>query len=545
MRGFSIIPVLVLAALFGCDCGQAPVSSDAADDREPVEDSLADQADAGPCRSHEDCSNGLFCDGEEICVDGLCLPGEAVLCDDANDCTDDACSEEEPGCVFSIRDRDGDGFGDAACGGTDCDDAREDVYPGAPESCEPGQDLDCTGTPDLDDDQDGYADENCPGGDDCDDHDPDTYWKAPEVCQDGKDQDCDGMADGPMLMAPYMKISIYVTDYSMAWTGSEFVIAYYGGTDICFVRIDASGAVTQEETAIAETGYSSHPDAAWTGSEIALVYRRSNSPYTQDLYYTRLSAQGIKIGDETRLTHVDSSTDELHPSMAWTGSVFGLAWHQHTQIYFKEFDLSGADASDEIILNAHADGINPRLAWTGSEYGVVWNGENIYLARVRVTAEEPMAGEVVQVTHLDSGYMPAPAFPVWTGSEFGIVWRDRRVEDSYGQVYFTRLDSHGDKQGEDIMLSDPMVASRNPKMAWTGSEYGVLWVHEALDDLIFHRLGPAGEAIGRAVRLTAASSGEYSPLDMVWTGRVFGAVWVWTPSDFRIGTYFNRIELCD
>jgi len=95
------------------------------------------------------------------------------------DASVDTAPETEPGC----RDLDGDGHGDEAYGGDDCDDARPDVHPG-----------------------------------------------APEVCNDGVDQDCDGAVDDPIAMLS----SPYVADFearrmgrtAVAWTGSEFGISW-------------------------------------------------------------------------------------------------------------------------------------------------------------------------------------------------------------------------------------------------------------------------------------------------------------------------------
>ena len=87
-------------------------------------------------------------------------------------------------------DYDNDGYGDAACGGLDCEDEDSASQPGADELCD-GIDNNCDGVvDDADLDGDGHIDEAC-GGDDCDDTSPLAYPNAEEVC-DGRDNDCDG-----------------------------------------------------------------------------------------------------------------------------------------------------------------------------------------------------------------------------------------------------------------------------------------------------------------------------------------------------------------
>ena len=122
-------------------------------------------------------------------------------------------------------DIDGDGYGDVACGGLDCDDTEFTINPGVLETCENGVDEDCDGIDNpLDADGDTYVDINCVGGDDCDDNDAnlnpsvdldgdgsnacDDCNDTPgigafifpgntEVCGDGVDQDCSGADDLP------------------------------------------------------------------------------------------------------------------------------------------------------------------------------------------------------------------------------------------------------------------------------------------------------------------------------------------------------------
>ena len=70
-------------------------------------------------------------------------------CDDGDPCTLDSC--DEGSCVHGPMDLDDDGYGDAACGGDDCDDGDEEVNPAMEELCSDGKDNDCNGAVDTDD----------------------------------------------------------------------------------------------------------------------------------------------------------------------------------------------------------------------------------------------------------------------------------------------------------------------------------------------------------------------------------------------------------
>ncbi len=94
----------------------------------------------------------------------------------------------------TVVDADGDGYGDAAAGGDDCDDTDAAVNPGAEETPYNGVDDDCNpGSPDDDLDGDGFTSVET-GGADCDDADPAVNPGATESCN-GVDDDCNGEVD--------------------------------------------------------------------------------------------------------------------------------------------------------------------------------------------------------------------------------------------------------------------------------------------------------------------------------------------------------------
>src|SRR5690606_27213938 len=117
-----------------------------------------------------DCDDGLYCNGVELCVDALCVPGTPPCASDIEQCLEDRDECLALDCSEETRDADDDGSDSKACGGQDCDDADPNRFPGNPEVCDPdNRDEDCDprtfGVRDLD--GDGEPDAACCNGDNC------------------------------------------------------------------------------------------------------------------------------------------------------------------------------------------------------------------------------------------------------------------------------------------------------------------------------------------------------------------------------------------
>ena len=124
------------------------------------------------------CDDGQSCTQMDICIQGMCVGGEWLSCDDSDPCTQDTCDEAFGGCRFDpipgcggCVDMDADGW----CEEEDCDDANHHISPGAIEICD-GIDNDC----DVLTDEDGVC--GCGAGVDCESMYPNAFGE----CVDGE-----------------------------------------------------------------------------------------------------------------------------------------------------------------------------------------------------------------------------------------------------------------------------------------------------------------------------------------------------------------------
>ncbi|HOX43317.1 MAG TPA: hypothetical protein PK668_06955 [Myxococcota bacterium] len=163
-----------------CQPGAAVVC----DDQNPcTEDACDPAAGCTAAPNSAPCEDGDVCTAGDACAAGLCQPGAAVVCDDQNPCTDDTCDpatgcEHSPG-TAGCEDGDACTAGDACAAGVCQPGAAvvcDDQNPCTDDACDPA--TGCTATPNALGCEDGDA---CTAGDAC----------AAGLCQPGAAVVCD------------------------------------------------------------------------------------------------------------------------------------------------------------------------------------------------------------------------------------------------------------------------------------------------------------------------------------------------------------------
>jgi len=332
-------------------------------------------------------------------------------------------------------------------------------------------------------------------------------------------------------------------DASVVWTGSEFGLAWEdnrdGNYEIYFARVSAAGALIGSALRVTnQASFSYDPSLCWTGSEFGLAwedYRDGN----YEIYFARVSASGAKVGLDTKITA--GASYSYDPSLAWSSmnGQYGLAWHDlrdgNYEIYLTRLSQAGVKlALDKRITFDAAASYYPSLVAAGSEYGVAWqdkpdgNDDEIYFARI--AADGDTLGGAVRVSFADdSSQVPSLA---WSGTEYGVAWADRRSGSS--EVYFERLAASGDTLGHDLKASADGLNSRAASLVWAGTEFGLAWSdsRDGVEEIYFARVGADGAKVGADLRVTGSAGISKNPW-LAFTGSEFGVGF----EDNREGVY--------
>ncbi|HEX6849926.1 MAG TPA: putative metal-binding motif-containing protein [Candidatus Polarisedimenticolaceae bacterium] len=109
----------------------------------------------------------------------------------------------------------------------------------------------------------------------------------------------------------------------------------------------------------------------------------------------------------------------------------------------------------------------------------------------------------------------------WNGVDYALVWKDSRNGDQ--EIWFTRVTPSGTKVFPEVSLTGACSDCVNPKIAWNGAEYGVVWSQGGA--IQFRRFDRNGAPIGAALPLNDPAGFSADDSDIVWTGSEFGVVW--------------------
>lgn len=248
---------------------------------------------------------------------------------------------------------------------------------------------------------------------------------------------------------------------SLVWTGSEYGLAWDdfrdGRFQIYFNRLAADG--TPQDTDSTPFPHASSrertPSLVWAGAGDALSWEDDRDALGGggEVYFGRLDVAGDPVGSCLRVSTNDGLGSRT-PSLAWTGTEYGIAWsdlrNTYEEIYFGRVSSTGSRIGGDVWISSNSNTYgctSPSLAWTGSHFGVAWydytvgTPRDVYFAAI--SSDGVKIGSDIQVTNASSmSYFP---ILVWTGSEFYLAWRESLSNSDW--IEGISLDANGNPKG--------------------------------------------------------------------------------------------------
>ncbi len=362
-------------------------------------------------------------------------------------------------------------------------------------SCAPGGAAPCIDDP-RDDDGDGFLALVWTGDGclpcDCDDTRPEVHPGAPEAC-DRLDDDCDGAID---------EMDSRIDDI--------------------IVSCEVAGSLD-------------YPEIVWTGHGLGVAWTDDGTGI-EEILFARLDPTGTPVGAPSRVgepPHASSS-----PSLAWSGSEFGLAWSDsiggRSTIMFRRISADGAAMGLNVLRMPYTGSTSPSLAWTGSEYGLAWM-EGGSAARTLLFGRIAWDGSPIGSDRAVSDVAPVPGWSdhdraslAWTGSVLWLSWSGDTDGDSKGEIRFVDIAPDGSYTGSVRGMADAALNMRGPSIAWTGSALGVAWQASPDDGYsageFFALMAVDGTRMSSDILLGGGGYCGIGPF-LTWSGSEFGLGW--------------------
>jgi hypothetical protein len=378
------------------------------------------------------------------------------------------------------------------------------------------------------------------GSADEDDLDPAVAWNATNnqylvVWQDARDAATRGddiygqrlSGTGAALGSNFRISGAWATerDWSPAvvWnqTSNEYLVAWQDdrnyaadkGFDIYGQRISAAGVPVGSNFRVTDLLHSGSyaPALAWnqTNNEYLVVWHdgRSYASRFNDIYGQRVSAAGVALGGNFRVSGPSALKDDLNAAVAWNqannqylvvwGDARGPAATRGVDIYGQRVWAGGALAGGNFRISgdsAARDDTYPAIAWgqTSGQYLVVWDDWRFsYTRRIeiygqRVWAGGALAGGNFRISGADATHDESHPAVAWnsTNNRYLVVWYDgRNLLAARGwDIFGQKVAGGGTLVGTNFRICGPNATADewDPAVAWdqTAGEFLVVWEDE-------------------------------------------------------------------
>jgi len=359
------------------------------------------------------------------------------------------------------------------------------------------------------------------------------------------------------------------TDYvirQVVWNGEGWATVFSGpvedegrvpryeeetNREVYFQRLDKEFHPVGSKTRLSfDPCYSDNPSLAWNGREYGVVWSDSRGAKDQcyeggdyyparELYFTRVSAQGERIGPEVRL--LEEHKNFYAQKIFWIRDRYAVFFNSHSDINYLSLDRDGK------IIDGPREAGESNWMWdvtqAGERFGVSWISTNwvdeniLYLLDFDPAVKEIHPIKIAMTVGgsesegcLTESYQIAPPSVFWTGSVYGVCYKNCNgnavlalaIPSSREHHTFVaaRLKSYECPSEGDFSREMKEFAALLPvKCSWNGSEIALI-ASVSLGggaETAFMRFATDGQQIGHAQYLKQKYAfNEFPFSDIYW-----------------------------
>jgi len=317
-----------------------------------------------------------------------------------------------------------------------------------------------------------------------------------------------------IVLAP-RPIRDFAHDWNVTWNGTEFCSVFrvpleMVGNALGMQRISLDGETAypvsplESERIMGDDHTGLGPSLIWIGDRYLLAwseYLGSWAGYGHELKAGFVDETGEVLLEEFQIQEYPPGDVLSSFAMQWNGHEAALVWNGWGEFFGVDLEHWSGDAIEISLITPEApwftgpsltgnlsDGSDdPHVAWSGSAFHVFWNRYSTDRETVlTMTTDVPEYGMRFNAA-LASGNLSAPKVAA-AASHFGLAYSSSA--DGADSLIFGLYEWDGDS------LTTPVVIPTSPAVrryetVWSGSEFGVLWVQDQVDEteILFTRIG--------------------------------------------------------
>lgn len=456
---------------------------------------LSDAGAPEPCSTDLDCDTGDLCARAE-CREGTCAALPAVVCDDHDSCTEDACDSQNGQCSYApvTLDLDGDGYRAPKPG----------FPPGAPGAC----------------------------GDDCDDRSAAAHPGGKEIC-DGVDNDCNGkLDDGAQygnLQTP-VRVGSRVFDKtnggSIAYDGKNYGITFAGHKQrwsSYFASLSRSGVPVVPETPLTELNSATYAGSLiHNGSYFARAWSDARQDGNYEVYFNRYDSSGEKAGPDVRVTQAPKFSE--NPVLAWNGKESILVWddsrndtaqRNDVRLYGQRITFDGSLMGGNLALTgADIRAEKPAIALSQTKLGIAFASQlTDKIVHTKFFTTAPDLSQPSPIVDLGGTEVDNVAL-VYVGGHFAVFW-DRHYGATVGSSIFgATVDENGSQLSPGLPVTSGATFARSFSAVSLGDRVILVWAddHDGNYELYLQILDANLNVLNPRTRLSFTPSETLSPV---------------------------------